>query len=628
MQSASKSVTDVSLPGCAGTLHFIIESEPWLRIFFRNLGDLFRPAPPRVWVTAAPAEYWHDALVNRPVPWDRMRQSLFGHLLVAVSIYAITVTSFDRPRILPEEIPRTTISHYQLSEYLPEIRPQSQKAAVPVRRLAQKADPELAPQQIVSLHENHSSLRQTIVQPSPNLLRQDVAVPNIVVSSPVPGAPVAARRSVQALEFNAPQIVQPPQQTIDRSVSRLTFPVSPQPEVVPPPQQTTARANRLPVPMTAPDVIPPPPDAIARHVAPVIPLTGPVVVPPSQDAVARDARRLSIPVQTPEVAAPAETIASHSTLSATMPVSRPQVVPPSEAAGRRNLAAMTLPSQAQAIVPPPQSTASRNLSAIGVAPQPQAAVPPSAPVAAGAGPAQEKAIGQLLALNAQPIAPVGPISVPEGNRSGEFAASPEGTRGASARPEIKAGVPSSATRNSTLGSSPSIFVSAPPNKIIGSKLVATAEPLPRPAPAMLDVPSTDHIDAQVFGSRKHYSMRLSMPNLSSAMGSWIVRFAELHGASGSHEDLSAPEPIRKVDPAYPASMVADRVEGVVVLYAIIRSDGSVAEVRVLEGFDQRLDENARTALEQWRFRPGTKNGVPVDIEAVVRVPFRVQKKQF
>jgi TonB family protein len=557
-----------------------------------------------------------------------MRQSLFGHLLVVVSIYGITVTWFDRPRVFPEEIPRTTISHYQLSEYLPEIHPQSKRAAVPVRRLAQKADPELASQEIVSLHENHSSLRQTIVQPSPNLLHQDVAVPNMVVSSPLPGAPVAARRSVQALEFNAPQIVQPPQHTIDRSVSRLTFPVSPQPEVVPPPEQTTARANRLPVPMTAPDVVPPAPDTVARHAAPVIPLSGPVVVPPSQDAVARDVLRLSIPVQGPQIAAPAEKIASHSTLAAHLPVPRPQVVPPSEAAGRRNLAVITMPAQEEAIVPPPQSTASRNLSAIGVAPQPQAAVPPSPPIAAGTGPAQEKAIGQLLALNAQPIAPMGPISIPEGNRSGEFAAGPEGRRGATARPEVKAGVPSAATQNSALGSSPSIFVSAPPNKIIASNVVATAVPLPRPAPASLDLPSSDHIDAQVFGSRKHYSMRLSMPNLSSAMGSWIIRFAELHAVTNTHEDLSAPEPIRKVDPAYPASMVADRVEGVVVLYAIIRSDGSVAEVRVLEGFDQRLDENARAALEQWRFRPGTKNGVPVDIEAVVRVPFRVQKRQF
>jgi TonB family protein len=66
----------------------------------------------------------------------------------------------------------------------------------------------------------------------------------------------------------------------------------------------------------------------------------------------------------------------------------------------------------------------------------------------------------------------------------------------------------------------------------------------------------------------------------------------------------------------------------VVLYAIIHADGSVGEVKVLEGFDDRLNENARKALEQWRFRPGTKDGQPVDVEAVVRVPFKVPRREF
>jgi len=54
----------------------------------------------------------------------------------------------------------------------------------------------------------------------------------------------------------------------------------------------------------------------------------------------------------------------------------------------------------------------------------------------------------------------------------------------------------------------------------------------------------------------------------------------------------------------------------------------VGDVRILEGFEARLDENARIALQQWRFRPGTKDGTPVDIEAVVRVPFRVSRNSF
>jgi len=74
--------------------------------------------------------------------------------------------------------------------------------------------------------------------------------------------------------------------------------------------------------------------------------------------------------------------------------------------------------------------------------------------------------------------------------------------------------------------------------------------------------------------------------------------------------------------------VHDRVEGTVVLYGIIHRDGSVGDVRILEGFDSILDENARAALEKWRFRPGTRNGAPVDVEVVVRVPFRVPRAPF
>jgi TonB family protein len=140
------------------------------------------------------------------------------------------------------------------------------------------------------------------------------------------------------------------------------------------------------------------------------------------------------------------------------------------------------------------------------------------------------------------------------------------------------------------------------------------------------VPSAERIENQVFGGRKRYSLRLNMPNLTSATGSWIIRFAELKAEDASSSgEISSPEPVRKVDPLYPAALRNDRVEGIVILHAIIRSDGSVGDVRVLEGFNDQLDANARTALEQWRFRPGTRNGVPVDVEAVIRVPFRVPR---
>jgi len=131
----------------------------------------------------------------------------------------------------------------------------------------------------------------------------------------------------------------------------------------------------------------------------------------------------------------------------------------------------------------------------------------------------------------------------------------------------------------------------------------------------------------VFPGRKYYSMMLSMPNLNSGGGSWTIRFAELNPdvLHRSEEALSGPVAISKVDPAYPVELVSDRVEGTVVLYAVIHSDGSVGELRVLEGVDPQLDQNAMTALKRWKFRPGNRGGVPVDVEAVIHIPFRVPR---
>jgi len=66
------------------------------------------------------------------------------------------------------------------------------------------------------------------------------------------------------------------------------------------------------------------------------------------------------------------------------------------------------------------------------------------------------------------------------------------------------------------------------------------------------------------------------------------------------------------------------VQGEVVLYGIIRKDGSVDSIQVLRGLDPQLDQNAIQALSEWKFRPATRAGHPVDVEAVVHIPFLYQ----
>lgn len=595
----TKSVTDEPVTARDCSLRFVVETEPWLRVFLRNLADLFRPAPPQVWLTAAPGEYWPDAMVNRPVAWNRLRQSFLGHVLFALGVYWMTLLWLNRPHIVVEEIPHTTITHYELSEYLPAMTPR-EKPAPPARTHPQKADPELAKQEIVSVHTGHKSLKQTIIHPNPRLLTQDIALPNLVAVTPVPtAAPVAANRPLQNLPLENMQVVPPTQQVAKRS--HLVFPLTAPPQTVPPAQAPATNRSLAAIPSAAPDVIPPAAPLAHTHKDQVLPLNGPVVVPPIQQAIARNS--LSLPAQSPDVTAPPSSIARRAHES--LPIATPTVVPPS------------------------QSTTARNLTALATAAPPQAVVPPPEPIASGDD-TRSQAMGQLLALNVRPQPPSGPLSVPEGNRLGEFAAGPTGRPGASARPEIAGGDSSAGHRSGTNSIPANTYVAAPVAQPTANAVVASSASIPAIKPISPDRVDTsaDRAEREIFGDRRRYAVRLSMPNLNSSIGSWIMRFARLNSQPGTEEDIGAPEPLHKVDPAYPASYVHDRVEGTVILYGVIRSDGSVGEVRILEGFDSVLDENARAALEKWRFRAGTRNGVPVDVEVVVRVPFRVPRAPF
>jgi protein TonB len=134
------------------------------------------------------------------------------------------------------------------------------------------------------------------------------------------------------------------------------------------------------------------------------------------------------------------------------------------------------------------------------------------------------------------------------------------------------------------------------------------------------------VEKKVFGDRKFYSMTLNMPNLNSAGGSWIIHFAEQgEEQSKSEGALAAPTVTAVSDPAYPLELMKQHVQGTVTLYAVIGTDGAVSNVRVLNGIDDRLDQYACEALGRWHFRPASKNGNPVALEAVVKIPFHPVK---
>jgi protein TonB len=268
----------------------------------------------------------------------------------------------------------------------------------------------------------------------------------------------------------------------------------------------------------------------------------------------------------------------------------------------------------------------------------------------------------LVALSATPAPVAPPPAIPAGNLSARVSISPDGPQlgtpsgtasgngagggnaggGGGRGPEgifISGGNIANTSPISGLGIGPA---SRGPSKALPSRPI----PRTRIAPEGSQSPSADAEGAaqaapklglspqEVLGSKRVYTLHVNMPNLTSASGSWVLNFAELNeSASGGYmkpetSELAGPIPLRKVDPKYPPELRALHVDGEVVLYAILRKDGSVDSIQLVHSVDPQLDANAMEALAQWKFRPAEKHGEPVDLEAVVHIPFRSRGPAF
>lgn len=82
--------------------------------------------------------------------------------------------------------------------------------------------------------------------------------------------------------------------------------------------------------------------------------------------------------------------------------------------------------------------------------------------------------------------------------------------------------------------------------------------------------------------------------------------------------------IQKVVPEYPSIARAARVEGTVVLEAVISRTGAIERLRVVSG-PVMLQQAALNAVQQWRYRPYMLNGDPVDVETTINVVFTMNR---
>src|SRR5215203_4016367 len=88
--------------------------------------------------------------------------------------------------------------------------------------------------------------------------------------------------------------------------------------------------------------------------------------------------------------------------------------------------------------------------------------------------------------------------------------------------------------------------------------------------------------------------------------------------------ITPPSLQREVKPVYTEEGRRRSVEGDVVMEVVVRADGSIGAVRVLQGLGAGLDQRAIDAVRQWRFSPARRYGTPVDVLVEIAVEFKLR----
>ncbi|MGB4097777.1 MAG: TonB family protein [bacterium] len=89
-------------------------------------------------------------------------------------------------------------------------------------------------------------------------------------------------------------------------------------------------------------------------------------------------------------------------------------------------------------------------------------------------------------------------------------------------------------------------------------------------------------------------------------------------------DVRAPTILKRVEPKYPEIARRARIQGLVILEAIIDKNGNVRDVKVIKSLNSLCDEAAVEAAKQWKFEPGTQNDIPIDVIMNLTVQFMLK----
>jgi TonB family protein len=117
---------------------------------------------------------------------------------------------------------------------------------------------------------------------------------------------------------------------------------------------------------------------------------------------------------------------------------------------------------------------------------------------------------------------------------------------------------------------------------------------------------------------------------------WILQFCRRQKSSATPPrstgrtarldyGLVPPSPDKQFD-FHRLPVPEDKADEFIVLQGVIREDGSVDELRVLESIEAISDQAALAAFSRWKFQPALEAGKPVEVDILVGIPATIPEE--
>jgi protein TonB len=88
--------------------------------------------------------------------------------------------------------------------------------------------------------------------------------------------------------------------------------------------------------------------------------------------------------------------------------------------------------------------------------------------------------------------------------------------------------------------------------------------------------------------------------------------------------VTAPSLLMEVRPSYTADALHRRIQGSVELELVVTPEGEASHIRVVQSLDPGLDMEAMKAVQRWKFAPGRRSGVAVNVRVTAILDFTIR----